>query len=109
MVKSMLEIFMSLLWSCFAVYAIWYLTSAKHYAPISFAEARMLWKIHKLNIKCNARKWREIRRGGKTVGFECECGYKHIQKRPIVANMPAPNVQPQISMFDKLHTPYKST
>jgi hypothetical protein len=99
----MLEIFMFTLWGCLAIYAAWYFTSAKHYAPLTPKEARILWKIHKRNIRCNAKKWREIKRGGKIVGFACECGYKHIQKRPIVAGPPPSNIPSQISVLNKLH------
>ena len=77
-------ILMPPLWVCFAVYAIWYFASAKRHAPLTPDEAKLLWKIHKQNIKCSARKWREIKRGDKIIGFECECGYKHIQRRPMI-------------------------
>jgi hypothetical protein len=108
MVKDMLEILLVASWGCLAMYATWYFTSAKHYAPITSKEARILWKIHKRNIQCGARKWREVKRRGKIIGFECECGYKHVQKRPVVASAPAPNMKTQTSTFDKLHTSYKS-
>jgi hypothetical protein len=104
------EILMFALWTCFAVYATWYFTSAKHYAPITHDEARTLWKIHKQIIRCDGRKWREIRHGNKVVGFQCECGYRHIQKRPIVVSAPIANTQAQnsqVSIFDKLHTSYE--
>jgi hypothetical protein len=68
----MLEILMVALWGRLTAYATWYFTSAKHYAPITHTEARILWKIHKRNIRCNARKWQEIKRDGKIIGFECE-------------------------------------
>jgi len=99
------------LWGCLTAYAVWYFTSAKHYAPITISEARILWKIHKRNIQCNARKWQKIKRGGKIIGFTCECGYKHIQRRPIVSNIPTPNIKSQnsqTSTFEKLHASYKS-
>lgn len=111
MVKNMLEIITGALWICLAAYATWYFTSAKNYAPITPNEARILWKIHKRNIRCVARKWREIKRGDKIIGFECECGYKHVQKRPIVANTPTPNIKSQnsqTSALDRLHASYKS-
>jgi hypothetical protein len=107
----MLEIIIGALWIFLAAYATWYFTSAKNYAPITPNEARILWKIHKRNIRCDAKKWREITRKGKIIGFECGCGYKHIQKRPIVANTPTPKIEsqnPQTSTFDRLHASYKS-
>jgi len=99
MVKNMWEIFVNLLetlvnnlemlmltlWVSFAVYTTWYLTSAKQSAPLTLNEAKILWKIHIQNAQCKAKKWREIRRRGKTVGFECECGHKHTQERPVTA------------------------
>jgi len=96
---------MSTLWACFAVYVIWYFTSAKHYAPITPNEAKILWKIHKQNTQCDAGAWREIRRGGNMVGFECKCGYKHVQKRLITANTPVPAIRQQTPIYDKLHKP----
>jgi hypothetical protein len=73
---------------------VWYVTSAKRSVPITFDDAKTLWEIHKKNTKCTGRKWRPIsRRGGKISGFECECGYKYNQKRPIVSSMPKNNHQ----------------
>jgi hypothetical protein len=72
------------LWLCFAVYAAWYFTSAKHYAPLTLDEAKILWKIHKKDAKCRARKMQIVSRGAKIIGFKCECGYKYLQKRPII-------------------------
>jgi hypothetical protein len=111
LVKNMLEILVPAIWTCFAVYTTWYFTSAKHYVPITRTEARALWHIHKQNVQCRGKKCKEIRRRSKIVGFECECGYKHFQKRPIVGNAPAGNVRlesPEYSAFDSLHTTYKS-
>lgn len=84
MVNNMLEILMSTVWAGFLAYTTWYLTSAKHYASLTPNEAKILWEIHKQNAGCNAKRWREIRHKNEIVGFECECGYKHIQKRPIL-------------------------
>jgi hypothetical protein len=106
MVKNMIEIIAITLWTCFAAYAIWYFTSAKHYAPLTPNEAKMLWKIHKQTAKCEGRKWREIHRGRKIVGFTCECGYKYMQKRPIVAGAPQPAItQSTTTAYQKLHKP----
>jgi hypothetical protein len=88
--QSTIEIFGIALWTAFVIYTTWYFTSAKHYAPITSAEAKILWKIHRRNSGCEGRKWRELKRGGKIVGFECECGQKHIQRRPIVVRAPIP-------------------
>jgi len=104
----MIEILMPALWTSFGAYALWYLTKAKSYAPITAEEARLLWTIHKRSSRCNGTEWQKITRGKKIVGFECRCGYKHVQKRPIVANVPQAVPEPPVSTLDRLHSPYKS-
>lgn len=79
----MLEIIVPVAWAVFLMYTVWYFTSARHYAPLSLQEVKMLWKIHKRNAQCASQRWREIRRRDKIIGFECGCGYKHVQKKPI--------------------------
>lgn len=68
----------------FTLFATWCIASLKTYAPMTCKEARLLWKIHKKETGCNAEKMHEIKHRNKIVGFRCECGYKHIQKRPII-------------------------
>ncbi|MGB9683675.1 MAG: hypothetical protein ACPL1Z_01950 [Candidatus Bathyarchaeales archaeon] len=102
----MMEIIAAVLWACFAAYVLWYFTKAKHYAPLTPDEAKVLWKIHKQNARCSSTRWRKILRGGKIVGFECECGYKHIQKRLITINTPTPTIQTKtMAIYEKLHKP----
>lgn len=95
-------------WVCFTVYAAWYFTRVKRYSPITPTEARQLWTIHKQDVHCNGRKWRRLKNGKQTVGFQCECGYRHVQKRPIIAHAPTAPNSPEISAFDRLHTSHKS-
>jgi hypothetical protein len=105
----MLEIIAFAAWICFGAYAVWYFTSAKRYAPITMTEAKMLWVIHKHDIRCNANRWRELVRGGRVVGFECECGYKHVQRRPIVSSIPVPQADAKVPVPRKLKSPRKLT
>ncbi|MGB9741207.1 MAG: hypothetical protein ACP5IM_06560 [Candidatus Bathyarchaeia archaeon] len=107
----MWEILASIVWACFATYTIWYFTSAKNFAPITYNEARILWKIHKKTANCNGRKWREIKHKDAIVGFECECGYKHIQRRPIIRELPKVEnhmANPSFAI-QKLHNAYEPT
>jgi hypothetical protein len=105
---SNLYVLMPASWASFTIYIIWYITKAKHYSPITPLEARQLWTIHKETTHCNGQKWRQIKRSGKTIGFQCECGHKYIQKRPIVAHLPTTTIEYEVSAFDKLHTTHKS-
>lgn len=85
----MLSILLAATWVSFSGYIIWYVTSAKRTVPITSEDAKALWKIHKNSANCSGHKWRPIlRRGGRIAGFECECGYKYTQKRPLVSTMP---------------------
>jgi len=77
-------IFVATLCACFLAYVTWYFAAGKQYASLTLNEARILWKIHKQNSNCKAKKWRAIRFRGKVIGFECGCGYKHIEKRPLI-------------------------
>ncbi|MGQ9551834.1 MAG: hypothetical protein ACUVUE_05340 [Candidatus Bathycorpusculaceae bacterium] len=62
----------------------WLLMSIKRYAPLTVGEAVSLWIIHQRESKCNARRWRKIVRKNRVVGFECGCGYRYVQKRPMI-------------------------
>jgi len=107
----MIEIIGLIVWTLFVAYATWYVTKAKNYAPITHIEARMLWMIHKNAHQCNGKRWREIKRRSKTIGFECECGYSHVQLRPIVGRIPNPTVetqQVQTMVVTRHHAPYNS-
>jgi hypothetical protein len=90
------------LWTFFVAYTTWYFTKAKYTVPISVNEARILWKIHRRDLRCNGRKWREIKSDEKLVGFECECGYRHVQRRPVVASLPTAIEEQQVEMKSKL-------
>jgi len=62
---------------------------AKRSAPITQNDARVIWAMHKTDSGCKHGKWRFIRhRENKIVGFECGCGYKYQQKRPLFSRMP---------------------
>jgi hypothetical protein len=113
--ENMFEVFTSnllvvvpALWACLAAYATWYFTKAKSYSPLTQTEARQLWAIHRHNTNCNGRKWRRVKKGKQTVGFQCECGYKHIQKKPLMAHTPTA-IDGRVSVFDQLHTSHRST
>jgi len=104
-----LWIIMPATWTCFTTYVAWYFTKAKRYSPITPYEAKQLWAIHRHATHCNGSKWRQVKKGKQTIGFQCECGYKHMQKKPIMAHGPAALSGPEVSVFDKLHTTDKST
>ena len=70
---------------CLGFYIAYLLLSARNVVPMSREEAETLWKFHKQKTGCNAETWREITKKKKLIGFECECGFKHIQKKPLVS------------------------
>jgi len=108
MFTSNLWIMMPMTWACFATYLVWYLTRVKRFSPVAPAEARQLWVIHTQTARCEGKKWRRVKNGNQTVGFQCECGYRHVQKKPLMAHAPAALSTSEISAFDRLHTSHKS-
>ncbi len=72
------------IWVSLGLFIAWFLLSAQRSVALSPEEAEMLWKIHKQKAQCNATKYELITRLGKTLGFKCECGHKHIQKKHII-------------------------
>lgn len=78
------EIFVPTLWVSFGCTLAWYLLSAKRYQEVTPQEVNLLWKTHKQFSGCNANKFEQIRAGMKLVGYHCQCGHKHRQKRPII-------------------------
>jgi len=98
-VKKVWEILVPVAWLALLVYAVWYFVSAKDYAPLNSKEVLLLWKIHKQQAGCKAKGWREIRRRKKLIGFKCECGYKHLQKRPINVREPELLIQSENTIY----------
>ena len=72
------------MWLSLGFATAWFLLSAKRVVPLSWEEAETLWKFHKQKSGCRAQSWREVVRGDKIVGFTCECGHEHVQKRHII-------------------------
>jgi hypothetical protein len=72
------------IWLSLGFATAWFLLSAKRVVPLTREEAETLWKFHKQKTGCRADSWRELVRGNKIVGFECECGHKHIQKKHLI-------------------------
>lgn len=62
----------------------WLFFMAKRHQPISKKEVDILWKSHRQFSQCKAKKYEKITRDEKIVGYKCECGYEHKQKRPII-------------------------
>jgi hypothetical protein len=72
------------IWLSLGLAIAWFLLSAKRVVPLTKQEAETLWKIHKQKTQCAGKRWQEISNRDKIVGFECECGHKHVQKKHIV-------------------------
>lgn len=71
-------------WISFGCAVAWFILSAKKHQPISNKEVEMLWKSHKHFNKCKAKEFEKISQGKKIIGYKCQCGYEHRQKRPII-------------------------
>jgi hypothetical protein len=72
-------------WTIFACCLFSYVIAVRRSEPITVDEAKILWKIHKKATRCGGKKWQPIScKSGKLKGFQCDCGYRYTQKRPIV-------------------------
>jgi len=68
------------------------LAAVKRDIPITPEDAKVIWTLHKKNGACKCRKWNLLKRKkGQVIGFQCECGYKYTQKKPIILRTPAQN------------------
>ena len=72
------------MWLSLGFVIAWFLLSAKRNIPLSYEEAETLWKFHKQKTQCGANGWIQVHRGDKVVGFECECGHKHVQTKHLI-------------------------
>jgi hypothetical protein len=71
------EFLVPTMWVTFGCTLSWYLLSAKTYKEITTREVDLLWRSV-------AKKFEQITKGKRIVGYRCQCGHKHLQKRPIV-------------------------
>ncbi len=78
------EFLVPTLWVAFGCTLAWYLLSAQRWHAIDPEELKVLWKTHKQFNHCTAKKFEPIMKGKKIVGYKCQCGHKHLQKRPII-------------------------
>jgi uncharacterized protein YuzE len=72
------------MWLSLGFVIAWFLLSAKRTVPLTREEAETLWKFHKQKARCGAGSWLEIVKNDKIVGFECECGHKHVQTKHLI-------------------------
>ena len=60
-------------------------TATKRTIPITVEDAKVMWALHKQNTGCIFKEWTLLTRNkGKMIGFQCECGYRFKQKKPIM-------------------------
>ena len=69
---------------CFGFYIAYILLSARNVIPMTSEEIETLWKFHKTSKCCKAETWHEITKKKKLVGYECDCGFKQIQKKHLI-------------------------
>ena len=78
--------------ACLGICGALCLAAIKREIAIDPEDAKVMWTLHKQNDTCKCRKWRLLRRKkDQVIGFQCECGYKYTQKKPIIFRMPAKN------------------
>jgi hypothetical protein len=82
--KKMLEYMLFGMWFLLGAYALWFVSKAKTFQPLTLDELAVAWKLHKREADCNASQIHDLLvRKNEVVGFKCDCGYEWLQKRPI--------------------------
>jgi hypothetical protein len=71
-------------WLSLGFLIAWFLLSARLFVPMTQKEIETLWKFHKQTSNCTSKSWNKIIRKNEIVGFTCECGHKHMQKKPLI-------------------------
>lgn len=94
--------------AAFAAYSASHFARARRFYPVTTAEAKQLWALHKLDTGCPSKKWKQIKHKTQTVGFQCQCGYRHVQRKSLVAHRPVLLDTAKSSAYNRLHTTYKS-
>jgi hypothetical protein len=92
----MIDLLVWAFWFIFGAYSVWFFTKAKTLQPMPTDHLALIWQIHKQQTTCEATQIHSIlMKNNYIVGFECNCGYKFIQKRPITKKVPT-NIQTSI-------------
>jgi hypothetical protein len=95
----LLELLIAGSWLSFAAYSSWYFFKAKTVQPLTLDDLALTWRMHKQQTNCGASRLHSlITKNNEVVGFKCECGYEHQQKRPITQS-------PQTARFQRKLAP----
>jgi len=81
--KMLLTLLTFVSWFALGGYTAWYFSKARELHPLTIEELAILWKIHKNENACVSTTVQKIVHKDKIVGFECDCGYRYVSKRPI--------------------------
>jgi hypothetical protein len=77
--------------------------TAKRAVPLTQHEAKIIWQLHKQNTACQSHKYQPItRKQGEITGFQCQCGYRYVQRRPLLSRMPKQSTLPNINRTSSL-------
>jgi hypothetical protein len=109
----MLEIMLGSAWFLLGAYALWFVSRAKTFQPLTLDELALSWRLHKSETNCKASHIHDLLvKNDKIVGFKCDCGYVYLQKRPITqkAHLNTQNNKPPtISKIEESHQEHTHT
>lgn len=69
---------------CLGLYIGYILLSARNVVPMTKDEIDSLWKFHMQTKCCKAKTCHEITKKKKVIVYECECGFKQNQNKPLI-------------------------
>ena len=81
---SNMEFLVPTVWVALGCAVAWFILSANREQEITKKDVELLWKSHKQFHHCSAKAFNEINKGKKIIGYLCQCGHEHTQKRPMI-------------------------
>jgi len=70
------------------------LATAKRNVPMTRREINLLFTLHKQTAHCSSHKMQPLMmKSDEIAGFQCECGYRYLQKRPYFSRSPKTSLE----------------
>lgn len=87
----MLSLLVWSFWLIAVAYSLWFSFKAKTLQRLTLDDLALTWKVHKQQTKCTASRIHSlITKNDEVVGFQCDCGYKYLQRRLITQKIYTP-------------------
>jgi len=81
----MITLIISASLACLGICGALCIAATERTVSVTIEDAKIIWTLHKQSSRCRHGKWMLIKpKNGKVNGFQCECGYKYLQKKSLI-------------------------